>query len=439
MKIAIVGTGYVGLVSAVCFAEKGSRVICVDNNEEKIKQLNKGIMPIYENDLEDMLNKNKCSKRLEFTTDLEYAVQKSDIIIIAVGTPMLPNGHADLSQVESVTENIAKFMNEYKIIVNKSTVPVGTQKKVIKLIRDNQINEYDFDVVSNPEFLREGTAIYDTMHGDRIVIGTDNERARKIMTKLYANFNQSIILTSPENAEMIKYAANAFLATKISFINEIANICEIVGADVQEIAKIIGMDKRISPEFLSAGIGFGGACFPKDTKALIKFTEGFGYDFKIVKSVIEVNENQKTKPIEKLTNALSCVKGRTIGILGLAFKPNTDDTRESPAITIINDIQKLGGKIKAYDPIVKDIDKIKFDNIEYVDTAYDAVKDVDAVILVTEWDEFKQLDLKKVIKLMKGNIFIDGRNIYKYTKMFKLGYEYYCIGKKDSQYYKKSR
>lgn len=437
MKISVIGTGYVGLVSGICFAEKGNKVICVDINKAKIDKLNNGIIPIYENELEDMLKNNIEERRIEFTADLEYAVKKSQIIMLAVGTPTLLEGHADLSQIEGAVIDIAKYMNEYKVIVNKSTVPVGTQKWVTELINQNQIIKYDFDVISNPEFLREGTAVYDTIRGDRIVIGSDSEKAAQIMSELYKHFNQPIIITSPENAEMIKYASNAFLATKISFINEVANICERVGADVEVVARAMGMDKRISPEFLRAGIGFGGACFPKDTKALVKIAENCGDDPIIIKGAIEVNERQKFKPIEKLLYALKSVQGKTVGILGLAFKPNTDDMREAPSINIINEIKKYGGKVKAYDPVVKNYTGTICKDIEINDYVYETVKDVDAVILVTEWNEFRELDMEKVKTLMKGNIFIDGRNMYDYKQMNKIGFEYYCIGRKDSQYYKK--
>lgn len=437
MIISIIGTGYVGLVSGVCFAEKGNKVICADISKDKIEKLNNGIMPIYEKDLDYICEKNKEVGRIEFTTDLEYAIKQSQVIIIAVGTPSMSDGQADLSQIESVALNIARFMNEYKVIVDKSTVPIGTQKWVTKIISENQILKHDFDVVSNPEFLREGNAIYDTLNGDRIVIGSDSERAAKIINELYENFQQPIISTSPENAEMIKYASNAFLATKISFINEIANICEKIGADIEIVAKAMGMDNRISSQFLRAGIGFGGACFPKDTKALIKISEKNGYIPTIIKNVIKVNENQKIKPVDKLEFSLGNLKGKTIAILGLAFKPNTDDMREAPSINIINQIQRYGGKVKAYDPIAVNNAKKVFNNIEYTESPYDAVKETDAVILVTEWDEFKELDMEKVKKLMRGNIFIDGRNVYEYSTMWKLGFEYYCIGRKDAQYYKK--
>ncbi|MDI3534962.1 MAG: UDPglucose 6-dehydrogenase [Thermosediminibacterales bacterium] len=431
MNICVVGTGYVGLVSGICFAHIGHNVICVDKDTEKIKMLNSGRIPIYEKGLEELYLKNVEQGSIRFTNDLKEGVKNSDIIFIAVGTPCLADGNADLTAVESVAKGIARFMNGYKIIVNKSTVPVGTQKWVSKIISENNEGNYNFDVVSNPEFLREGTAVYDTMNPDRIIIGADNTYAAGVIAKLHEPFKAPIIITDPESAEMIKYASNAFLATKISFINEIANICERVGADVQEVARGMGLDKRISDKFLGAGIGFGGACFPKDLKAIIKIGEQVGYEFKIAKDVIEVNNNQKLKPIEKLEKALGFIKGKTIGILGLAFKPNTNDIREAPSLEIINRIQQLGGKVKAYDPKAMESAKMVIKNVEFVNNPYEVVKKADAVILVTEWEEFKSMDLKKVKNLMNTPVFIDGRNVFKPEEMIKMGFEYYCIGKKD--------
>lgn len=432
MNLCVIGTGYVGLVSGVCFAEMGNKVICVDIDEEKINMLNNDIMPIYEKDLEELCVKNRKEGRIEFTTDLDYGVKNSDIIFIAVGTPSLPNGDVDMSAVEAVAKGIARAMNGYKVIVDKSTVPVGTQKWVTKIIKENQVEKHDFDVVSNPEFLREGTAVHDTMNTDRVIIGSDSERATKIMVELHKPFNAPIEVMEPESAEMVKYAANAFLATKITFINEIANICEKVGADVVKVAKGIGLDHRISDKFLRAGIGFGGACFPKDTKAIVKIGERLGYDFKVVRSVIEVNELQKLRPIEKLKQALGDINGKTIGILGLAFKPGTDDMREAPSIEIINKIQELGGKIKAYDPVAVKTAKGILKDVQYCKDTYETVKDTDAVILVTEWDEFRNISLEKVKDLVKNPVFIDGRNVFDYDTMTNLGFKYYCIGRKDA-------
>jgi len=435
MNICIVGTGYVGLVSGVCFAEIGNRVICVDVIEEKIKKLNNGIMTIYEKGLEELCNKNREAGRIEFTTNLEYGVKNSDVIFIAVGTPSRADGQADLSYVGKVAKGIGIYMNGYKVIVNKSTVPVGTQKWVNQIIIENQSKKYGFDVVSNPEFVREGNAVFDMMNPDRIVIGTDSDRATSIMKELYKPYNVPIVITNPESAEMIKYTANAFLAVKITFMNEIANVCERVGADISEVAKGIGFDARIGDKFLNAGIGYGGGCLPKDAKAIAKIGEQVGYDFKIMKSTIEANYLQKLRPIKKLKTAMPVIKGKTIGILGLAFKPNTDDVREAPSIAIISEIQKMGGKVKAYDPAAMVFAKTLMEDVVFVSNAYEATVGVDAVILVTEWKEFKELNLKKMKELMKGNIFIDGRNVFDYKTMASLGFEYYCIGCKDAAYY----
>ncbi len=427
-----------GLVSGVCFAEMGNKVICVDTVREKIDKLNNRIMPIYEQDLEEMCNCNREQGRIEFTTDLRYGIKNSDIIFIAVGTPSLPDGHADLSQVEVVAKEIAHHMNGYKIVVNKSTVPVGTQKMVARIILENQDKPFEFDVVSNPEFLREGTAVHDTMNPDRIIIGTESEKAARIMTTLHDPLGAPIMVTDPESAEMIKYAANAFLATKITFMNEIANICEKLGADVGEVARGVGLDHRISDKFLNAGIGFGGGCFPKDTKALVKLAEQVDYEFKLVKSAIQVNNLQKLRPVEKLRKAVPVIKGKTVAVLGLAFKPNTDDIREASAITVINEIQKMGGRIKAYDPAAMAVARKVLKDVDYTDNVYDAVKNVDAVVMVTEWEEFRQMNLARVKELMNGNIFIDGRNVFDYDSMTRLGFEYYCIGKKDAGFYRES-
>jgi UDPglucose 6-dehydrogenase len=417
------------LVSGVCFAQLGNKVICVDKDKEKINMLNKGIMPIYEENLEELCNQNRKNGNIEFTMDLEYAVKKSDIIFIAVGTPSLPSGDADLSQVIEVAKIIARFIQGYKIIVNKSTVPVGTQKLVTQIIKENMTADYDFDVVSNPEFLREGTAIYDTFNTDRVVIGTDSERAAKIMEELHKPFNAPILIVDPESAEMIKYAANAFLATKISFINEIANICERVGANVEDVARGIGLDKRIGEKFLNAGIGYGGACFPKDTKALVKIAEAYGYDLRIVKQVIEVNNSQKIIPYQKLLKVIPHLEGKVIGILGLAFKPNTDDMREAPSIEIIKKLITSGAVVKAYDPVAMEVSKNILKNVIYCNTSEEVFENADAVILVTEWSQFKNIEISKVLKTMNNNIFIDGRNMFDPKHMKEIGFNYLCIGK----------
>lgn len=431
MKLCIIGAGYVGLVSGACFAEHGNRVICVDNDEEKVRKLKSGVVPVYEPGLEELVERSRGTGRLEFTTDIRYGVEKSDIIFIAVGTPPLPDGDADLSSVKEVAGEIAILLNGYKIVVNKSTVPVGTQKLVRRIIEENRASRYPFDVVSNPEFLREGSAVYDTMHPDRIIIGADSERAAGVMRELYSSFKSPVMVTDPETAEMIKYASNAFLATKISFINEIANICERVGADVEQVARGMGLDSRISPHFLRAGIGYGGSCFPKDTAALVRMGEKAGYSFEILKSVIKVNRLQRFRVVEKLQDALGEIKGKVIGILGLAFKPGTDDVRESPALDIIRKIQEQGGRVKAYDPAAIPNARRVLEGVEYCNDPYEAAGGTDAVILATEWDEFKKIDLQKVKQLMRRPVFIDGRNIFDPGKMVELGFEYYCIGRKE--------
>ncbi len=432
MKLCFIGAGYVGLVSGICFAEFGNNVICVDRDKDKIDKLNKSVIPIYEQGLQELLNKNVKENRLKFTTDLKYGVENSDIVFIAVGTPSLPDGDVDLSAVKAVAEDIARYINGYKVIVNKSTVPVGTQKLVKELVKKNQIGAHDFDVVSNPEFLREGNAVYDTMNADRVIIGADSRKAADVMLELYKFVKCPVKVTTPESAEMIKYASNAFLATKITFINEIANICEKVGADVEEVAEGMGLDSRISDKFLRAGIGYGGSCFPKDTKAIVKIAEKAGYSFETVKSIINTNERQKLKPVEKLQEVLGEIKGRIIAVLGLAFKPNTDDIREAPSIDIITRILEMGGIVKAFDPVaISNAEKV-LNGVEYGSDIYETVKDADAIILVTEWDEFKEIDLQKVRHLVKRPIFIDGRNVFEADEMINLGFEYYCIGRKDS-------
>ncbi len=434
MKLAVVGTGYVGLVSGTCFAELGNNVICVDNNEEKISMLERNIMPIYEPGLEELVKKNKEKSRLTFTTDLTEAVKKSDIVFIAVGTPSLPNGEADLQYVDSAAKKIGQAMNGYKIIVNKSTVPVGSGDRVKKIISENTTGDFEYDIVSSPEFLREGCALEDTLNPDRIVIGASTKKAANIMETLHKPFNAPIVITDVRSAEMIKYASNAFLATKISFINEIANICEKVGADVIEVANGMGYDKRIGNQFLMAGIGYGGSCFPKDTKALIQIAGNAAHDFELLKSVVKVNQIQRYKPLKKLISILGDLKGRTIGVLGLAFKPNTDDMREAPSIEIIKELKRLGAYVRVYDPVAMDEAKKVITNIEYCTNSYEVVKDSDALIFVTEWDEFKQLDFEKVKNLINIPIIIDGRNMFDPSEMQRRGFIYAGVGRRQLAY-----
>src|SRR3989338_2394724 len=431
MKITVVGSGYVGLVTGACFAELGNEVICIDIDESKIRKLNEGIIPIYEPGLEELVKKNRKEGGLNFTTDLKKSIKESEIIFICVGTPPKDNGDADLSSVENVARTIAEVMDSYKVIVEKSTVPVKTGEKVEKSIKAYNIHKVDFDVVSNPEFLREGSAVNYFMHPDRIVVGCGNEKSRKLMEELYRPLNAPIIFTDIKSAEIIKHASNSFLAAKISFINAIANICELSGADVEKVAEGMGLDKRIGRSFLNAGIGYGGFCFPKDAEAFIRIAEKFGYDFKLLKSVQEINNAQRKHFVKKIEKSLWIVKGKTIGVLGLAFKPNTDDMRFAPSIDIIQELQKEGAKIKAYDPESMEKSKEILGDIEYCGNPYDAAENADALLILTEWDKFKGLDLKKLKSLMKHHLIIDGRNIYNPDDMKKEGFNYISMGRGD--------
>jgi UDPglucose 6-dehydrogenase len=431
MKVAVAGAGYVGLVTAACLAELGNDVTCVDIDESKISQLNSDIIPIYEPGLDGLAVKNRKSGRLAYSTDLKAAIKNSEIIFICVGTPPKENGEADLSHVENVARAVAEAMDSYKVIVEKSTVPVETGEKVAKSIRAYNIHRVDFDVVSNPEFLKEGSAVSDFMHPDRVVIGCGSERARQIMKKLYEPLNAPILFTDIKSAEIIKHASNSFLATKISFINAIANICEMAGADVEKVAEGMGLDKRIGRPFLNAGIGYGGFCFPKDAEAFIKIAEKLGYDFRLLKATQEINSFQKKNFVKKIEKALWIVKNKTIGILGLAFKPNTDDMRFAPSIDIIGELQREGAKIKAYDPEAAEKSKGVLNNIEYCSNPYEAAKDADALVILTEWDEFRALDMKKIKSAMKHPLIIDGRNIYNPEEIRKEGFTYMSIGRVD--------
>ncbi len=441
MNVSIIGTGYVGLVTGACLAELGHKVVCVDTNEEKVEGLNKGIMPIYEPGLEELVQKNVGQKRLFFSTSIEEAVNNSDIIFIAVWTPSKDDGRADLSYVEAVARQIAQTMKSYKIIVEKSTVPVETGERVAQTVEMNNINKVDFDIVSNPEFLREGSAIYDTMNPDRIVLGVSSEKAFERMKELYKDIKTEIIKTDIKTAEIIKHASNSFLAMKISFINAVANICDLVGADVVKVAQGMGCDKRIGNGFLNAGVGYGGSCFPKDIKAFIKLAEKAGYEFKLLKEVEKINEQQRDLVIKKIEKVLWTFKDKTIGILGLSFKPNTDDMRSSPAIDIIKSIRKEGAKVKVYDPQAmpraSQIEGLKRDtpegtgDIEYCDDAYQVAKEVDLLVILTEWDEFKQIDLIRIKGIMKHPLIVDGRNIYEPKRMKELGFTYLCVGRKN--------
>ncbi len=432
MNICMIGTGYVGLVTGTCFADFGNYVTCVDIDEDKINKLNKGIIPIYEPGLDVLVAKNVKEGRLKFTTDLKSAVEDALVIFIAVGTPPKEDGSADMRYVEAVAKDIAKYMNGYKVIVNKSTVPVGAAKHIKKIIQENLTRPIHFSVASNPEFLREGSAIEDFMRPDRVVIGTEDSEAMAIMKDLYSPLyliETPIVFTNLESAELTKYAANAFLAVKISFINEIARICERVGADVHDVAKGMGLDNRIGKKFLHAGPGYGGSCFPKDTKALLAIGKQFDYKFKIVDAAVRVNDEQRQLMLKKIKSAVGDLKGKTIGVLGLSFKPNTDDMREAPSIDIIKGLQKEGAYVKAFDPVAMEEAKKVLPDIEYVKDTYDAARDVDALVFITEWNQFRSLDLDKLKTLMKEPVVIDLRNIYEPPKMEEKGFKYVCVGR----------
>ncbi len=431
MKIAVIGSGYVGLVTGACFADLGNEVICVDNDLDKIKKLKNNKIPFYEPGLDNLVKVNVREKRLSFTSEISEGVKESEVIFIAVGTPPREDGSADLSAIERVGKEIGTNMNGYKLIVEKSTVPVRTGEWLRNVIEKYNVNNCEFDVASNPEFLREGTAIQDFMNPDRIVIGVENEKAAQILISLYQPLNAPILVTDIKSAEIIKHASNAFLSMKISFINAVANICELAGADVKKVAKGIGLDKRIGEAFLNAGLGYGGFCFPKDLDAFIAISKDLGYDFKLLKEVRNINDYQKLFPVRKLKEIYGNLSGKNIGILGLAFKPNTDDMRLAPSIDIINALHKEGANIKAYDPeAMENAKKIFKDvSITYCDNSYEVAKDSDAIVIVTEWNEFKYLDLFKIKDLMKDNIIIDGRNIYDRKKIEKLGFKYKAVGR----------
>ena len=437
MKIAIVGTGYVGLVSGTCFAEIGVDVTCVDTNSEKIESLQKGIIPIYENGLEEMVLRNMKAKRLKFTTSLESCLDDVEVIFSAVGTPPDEDGSADLKYVLEVARTIGRNMKQYKLVVTKSTVPVGTAPKVRAVIQeelDKRGVKIDFDVASNPEFLKEGNAISDFMSPDRVVVGVESARAEKLMSKLYKPFllnNFRVIFMDIPSAEMTKYAANSMLATRISFMNDIANLCELVGADVNMVRSGIGSDTRIGRKFLYPGIGYGGSCFPKDVKALIKTAELNGYPMQVLRAVEEVNELQKSVLFDKLVKQFNDnLKDKTIALWGLAFKPETDDMREAPALVLIDKLLKAGCQIRAYDPAAMQECKRRIgDSVYYACDMYDAVLDADALMLVTEWKEVRLPSWAVIRKTMAQQIVLDGRNIYDKKEMEELGFVYSCIGK----------
>lgn len=430
MNITVIGTGYVGLVSGVCYAELGNHVICVDKDPGKIDMLNAGDIPIYEPGLKELAAASRQAGKLSFTTDLTGAVRQSDIIILAVGTPPLPSGEANLAYIDQAAIEIAEAMNGYKIIAVKSTVPVGTNERLGNLIRS--FTSENFDSISLPEFLREGSAIKDTLYPDRIIIGADNQSAADTMTELHQKLTEHIVVTDIRSAEMIKYASNAFLATKISFINEIANICEKVGADVTRVAEGMGYDKRIGPSFLNAGIGYGGSCFPKDTSALIQIAGHVDYEFKLLRSVVEVNRDQRFNVIRRLETIFNGeLKGKTIAIWGLAFKPNTDDVRDSPALEIIQHLVDIGVNVKAYDPIAMVNFRHLFGKggVIWCDDALEAAGSADALCLLTEWDEFSEVDLRLLQSVMNQPILIDGRNVFEEKDLLGTDFVYYSVGR----------
>jgi UDPglucose 6-dehydrogenase len=432
MNICVIGTGYVGLVTGVCLAEFGMNVICVDNDRQKIDLLQQGKVSIHEPGLEDLVMRNMKEGRLSFSTSIQDGVGSSLVIFIAVGTPSNDDGSADLRSVEEVAKEIARYMDGYKVVVVKSTVPVGTCRRLKQLIQEHQLRPAPFDIVSNPEFQREGSAIEDFMRPDRVTIGAESEQAIAIMKDIYSALyliETPFVITSLETAEMVKYAANAFLATKITFINEIANLCEVTGADVHHVARAMGLDGRIGKKFLHPGPGYGGSCFPKDTRALSRIAHERGYTFKLLDSVIQVNEEQKQRMVAKIREKVGDLRGKTIGVLGLSFKPNTDDIRESSSIAIIQALLALGAKVKAFDPVAMDESKKVLPELEYGEDAYNVAKGCDALVLATEWNQFRRLDLQHIKSLLKNPIFIDLRNVYDPDQMKRLGFNYCGVGR----------
>ena len=434
MKLAFIGTGYVGLVTGACMAELGHMVICADIDEKKIEMLKRNVMPIYELGLEELVRKNVKEGRLSFTTDIAHAIQASEAVFNAVGTPEdKKTGQANLSYVFAVAESFGKALNGYKVLVNKSTVPVGTAEKIAEIVRLANKGKHGFDIVSNPEFLREGAAIKDFLNPDRVVVGVSSEAARTLMEKIYrplARAGRPVIFTDVKSAEIIKYASNSFLATKISFINEIANFCEAVGGNVKEVAKGMGHDARIGSRFLSAGIGYGGSCFPKDVKALIQTGKQHGLDFRILQAVDEVNDAQKMRPMEILEKQFESLEGKKIAVWGLSFKPRTDDIREAPALLVIEALVKAGAVVRAFDPVAMENTKLEMKDvpIEYAQSSKDALTDADALLIMTEGDEFRTVEYAKVKETMKGDVIIDGRNILDRNEAEAEGFVYHGIG-----------
>lgn len=430
MEIAVIGTGYVGLVTGVCFAELGNRVTCIDNDEKKISNLKKMVMPIYEPGLKELVKDNVKKKRLNFAGNIKEGIKNSKVIFIAVGTPSRPDGEADLTYVENVAKEIARHLDGYKLVVEKSTVPVETGKWIEHTIRINNKKQAQFDVASNPEFLREGSAISDFMHPDRIVIGVESKRAEEFLVELYRPLKAPIVVTDINSAELIKHASNSFLATKISFINGVSQVCDRVGADVTKVTEGMGLDKRIGRQFLDAGIGYGGSCFPKDVDAFIHLSEKNGYNFSLLKEVRRINEQQKESFVKLIEKKLWIIKGKTVGVLGLAFKPGTDDMRNAASIDIIMRLQEEGAKIKAFDPQAMPKAKEILREVKFCKDAYEAAKGSDCLVIVTEWNEFKEIDFKRIKKLIGQPVIFDGRNIYNHRTMEKMGFQYFSVGRK---------
>ncbi|HEV8306046.1 MAG TPA: UDP-glucose/GDP-mannose dehydrogenase family protein [Methylomirabilota bacterium] len=431
MNIAVVGTGYVGLVTGAVFADLGNDVVCVDKDGAKIGMLHAGQMPIYEPGLEELVQRNVADGRLGFTTDLSQAVRRSDIIFIAVGTPPKASGESDLSAVEEVALGIARSLDRYKVIVNKSTVPVGTGDVVRDIIARNRRRPVEFDVVSNPEFLREGSAIEDTLRPDRIVIGAPNQQVAMTLLELYAPLERPMIITDVPSAEMIKYASNSFLATKISFINAIANICELAGADVTQVVKGMGLDPRIGSAFLQPGLGYGGSCFPKDTDSLIQNASALGYEFRLLRSVVDINRDRAQRFVALIRKVLAPLDDRVIAVLGLAFKPKTDDMRDARSIEVVKHLLEGGARVRAYDPVAMANAKTLLPpGVEYCQSSYEAAEGADAAAIVTEWNEFKLLNLERLRGVMRRPLIFDGRNIYEPERMRRLGFEYHSIGRR---------
>lgn len=432
MQIAVIGTGYVGLVTGACFSEFGVSVTCVDVDAEKIDKLNNGVIPIYEPGLDTIVEKNVRDGRLTFTTDLTSAVRSAKVVFFAVGTPPKDDGSPDMSFYQQAAKDVAEAMEDYKVLVTKSTVPVGTGEWLKKFVKNNLKIETDFGVASNPEFLREGAAIEDFMRPDRVVIGSNEDKAVAVMKELYRPLyliETPIVITSLEAAELIKYAANAFLATKITFINEIANLCDAIGCDVHDVARGMGMDNRIGKKFLHPGPGYGGSCFPKDTRALTTVADQFNVETRIVDAVIDANERQREAMIPKIEKLVGDLNGKKIGVLGLSFKPETDDMRESPAIDILHRLIEKGATVRAFDPVAMDEAKHYINGIEYATDEYDAIAGADAMIIVTEWNQFRALDLEKVKALLKSPKIADLRNIYEPSEIRALGFEYVGVGR----------